>query len=68
MLVDVLDYEKAIYPYMYPTVIAMPFTFIALVVLSWLDKSRCGEKERVSFADQALHSELGTKVAEGKQH
>ncbi|MGY8985975.1 MAG: sodium:solute symporter family transporter [Sphingomonadales bacterium] len=68
IMVDVLDYEKAIYPYMYPTVIAMPFTFIALVVLSWLDKSRCGEKERVSFADQALHSELGTKVAEGKQH
>ena len=68
IMVDVLGYEKAIFPYIYPTVAAMPFTFIVLIVLSCLDKSESGEKERESFAEQALHSELGTNVAEGREH
>ncbi len=68
VMVDVLGYEEAIYPYTYPTVIAMPITFIALFLFSVMDKSSRANAERSAFPEQAMQSELGAEIAAGKQH
>ena len=68
IMVSVLGYEDAIFPYTYPTVIAMPFTFLALTLISIFDKSQRGHDERSKFPDHALHSELGTYLADKHTH
>ena len=67
-MVEVLGFENALFAYAYPTVVAMPFTFAALIILSRLDKSARGERERSNYDEQALRSELGTHVEEAKGH
>tara|TARA_R110002096_G_scaffold433579_2_gene652577 strand:- start:38666 stop:40342 length:1677 start_codon:yes stop_codon:yes gene_type:complete len=68
IMVEVLGFENALFAYAYPTVVAMPFTFAALIILSRLDKSARGERERSNYDEQALRSELGTHVEEAKGH
>ncbi len=68
VMVNVFGFEEAIYPYTYPTVIAMPLTFFALIFFSIIDRSTRANEERSAFPDQAMHSELGAEIKTGKQH
>jgi len=68
IMVDVLGYETAIFPYTYPTIIAMPVTFCFVWFISRFDNSEAAREERAKYADQAFHSELGADIAEAAEH
>lgn len=60
--VDVLGYKTPIFPYTYPTVVAMPVTFLVAIIVSLCDRSDRAGREKESFMDQAIESELGLHV------
>jgi cation/acetate symporter len=59
VMVDVLGYERALFPYPYPTIVALPVAFLAMWLASTTDASARGATERARFDEVALRSELG---------
>lgn len=57
--VDVLGNSQAIYPYAHPTLFSLPATLIVAIIISNLDQSERGWRERGAFQDQEIKSEFG---------
>jgi cation/acetate symporter len=57
--VQVLGYEKAIYPYAYPTLFSVLAAFSVTMVVSKLDNSPRAQIDRQAYAAQLVKSELG---------
>ena len=55
--VQVIGYEKAIFPYAYPTLFSMGTSFLFCWFFSVTDKSEGAEKEREAFPAQLLRSQ-----------
>ncbi|GHF18024.1 cation/acetate symporter ActP [Kordiimonas sediminis] len=68
VMVAVLGYSEAIFPYTYPTIIAMPVTFAVIILVSKFDRSDRARKDRNGFAHQSLISELGNEVEGASGH
>ncbi|WP_374764197.1 sodium:solute symporter family transporter [Yunchengibacter salinarum] len=68
VMVDVLGKPAAIFPYTYPTIIAMPLTFLVILVVSWLDRSDRAGTDRALFEAQRQRSELGTGIESASDH
>ena len=64
--VDVLGFERAIFPYKYPALFAMTASFVSIITVSLLDNSVQAEAERARFDDQFVRSQTGLG-AEGAQ-
>ena len=64
--VDVLGFERAIFPYKYPALFAMTASFVSIISISLLDNSSQAEAERARFDDQFVRSQTGLG-AEGAQ-
>ena len=54
-----LGHKTAIFPYDNPAIFSMPIAFVAIVVVSRLDKSRRAEREKALFDAQYVRSETG---------
>ncbi|MEM1103105.1 MAG: cation acetate symporter [Pseudomonadota bacterium] len=61
--VDLLGAEKPIFPYVYPTIAAMPTTFLATIIASKLDKSAAASMARARYAQQKERSLVGVGAA-----
>lgn len=57
--VGVLGNEKAVFPYVYPTVFSMPFGFLAVFLFSCLDKTEKGRQEVERFKPASIKAEIG---------
>ncbi len=57
--VDVLHFEKAIFPYKYPALFAMIASFAGLWFFSVTDKSKAAAEERARFFPQFIRSQTG---------
>lgn len=57
--VKLFGHESAVFPYVYPTIVAMPVTFIICWLVSQSDRSRSGASEREAFHEQFLRSQFG---------
>lgn len=62
VMVDVLHYETALFPYPYPTIVAVPVAFVAIWLFSVTDRSARAAREREAFDAVLLRSELGIAV------
>ena len=60
VMVAVMGYEKAIFPYVYPTVVSLPVTIAVLWYFSVTDHSDRARQERTAFDMQLVRSEVGT--------
>jgi cation/acetate symporter len=68
VMVDVMRFEKAIFPYAYPTVISVPLAFLAIWYYSTSDKSASAVQERKRFEEQFVMSETGIGVQDAVDH
>ncbi len=59
VMIAALGYKEAIFPYVYPTVVSLPATVLALWYFSVSDKTERAEEERRGFEAQLLRSETG---------
>jgi cation/acetate symporter len=59
VMVDVLGYDSALFPYPYPTIVALPAAFLTMWIVSVTDGSTHAARERSSFAEMLVRSELG---------
>lgn len=59
VMVDVLGYERAWFPYPYPTIVTLPVAFVVMFLASVLDSSPRAAQERARFDEILLQSELG---------
>lgn len=66
--VAILGNEQAIFPYIYPTIIAMPITFVVVMLVSVLDRSDKANAEREKFAEQFVRSESGIGALDASDH
>lgn len=57
--VDILGYEKAIFPYEYPALFSMTAGMACVWIVSLLDKSDQAIRERAAYADQFVRSMTG---------
>ena len=57
--VEVIGYDKAIFPYAYPTLFSMGTSFLFCWFFSVTDKSKGAEQERAAFPEQLLRSQTG---------
>jgi len=57
--VQVIGYEKAIFPYAYPTLFSMGTSFLLCWFFSVTDKSEGAKQERLAFPAQLLRSQTG---------
>ncbi len=57
--VAMLGNETAIFPYIYPTIVAMPLCFVLTYIVSMLDRSPQARAERAAFHEQYARSETG---------
>ncbi|MFI8740282.1 cation acetate symporter [Stutzerimonas zhaodongensis] len=57
--VDVLHFEKAIFPYKYPALFAMIASFAGLWFFSVTDKTKAAAEERARFFPQFIRSQTG---------
>ncbi len=62
VMVAVLGWETALFPYAYPTIITLPLTFLTAVLVSLWDRSERAARDRALFADQMVQSETGLDV------
>jgi cation/acetate symporter len=65
VMVDLLGYERAVFPYPYPTLVAVPVAFVTMWLVSATDRSARGETERARFDEMLVRSELGIAPAAG---
>ena len=66
--VDVLGHDKAIFPYVYPTVFTMPVGFVLVWFFSLIDKSDKARLEKSRFDAQFFRSETGVGADEAAKH
>jgi len=66
--VTVLGYAEPIFPYTQPALFSMPLAFLAIIVVSKLDKSAVAAKERDDFADQFVRAQTGVGAATAAAH
>lgn len=59
--VQLLGNEKAIFPYIYPTIFTLPLCFVAVWIFSKTDSSRLAQEQRSAFEQQVIVAELGRK-------
>ncbi len=64
LMVDVLGYERALFPYPYPTIVALPVAFLVMMVVSRADRSARAARERSAFDDLLVRAELGPAAAD----
>jgi cation/acetate symporter len=57
--VEVIGYDKPIFPYAYPTLFSMGTSFLLCWFFSVTDKSKGAEQERAAFPAQLLRSQTG---------
>jgi cation/acetate symporter len=57
--VNIFAYEKALFPYAFPTLFTLPFAFFIIWLFSVTDKSSQAELERAAFNSQFIRSETG---------
>ena len=57
--VQMLGHERALFPYLYPTVVTMPLAFLLIWGISLMDRSPRAAAERTGFAQQFLRAETG---------
>ena len=60
MWVAVLGFEKAVYPYAFPTVFSVAAAFLFSWLFSITDRSARASQDREAFEAQLVRSELGT--------
>ncbi len=66
--VQVLGHEKAVFPYVYPTVFTMPAGFVLVWLFSVLDKSDKARLEKSRFDAQFFRSETGIGADKAAEH
>ena len=66
--VTVLGQEKALFPYDHPALFSMPLAFLAIVVVSKLDRSARAALDRQGFADQNVRAETGLGISGATSH
>lgn len=66
--VEIFGYEKALFPYVYPTVFSMPVGFISIWLFSVLNRSQNARAERSRFDAQFIRSETGIGVSTASDH
>ena len=57
--VDILGNAEAIFPYKHPALFSISAAFIAIVLISLLDKSESAKEEALAFKDQYVRSQTG---------
>jgi cation/acetate symporter len=57
--VNVIGFDRALFPYAYPTLFSMAVSFLFCWVFSATDRSERAQRERNAFDDQLLRSQLG---------
>lgn len=62
--VVILGHDKPVFPYEYPALFSMPLSFIAIVVISLLDRSAVARHDREQFDELYLDMYLGKSVQE----
>jgi cation/acetate symporter len=60
VMVDVLGYQRALFPYPYPTIVALPVALVVMAAVSLLDRSPRALRERAAFDGLVVRAELGT--------
>ncbi|MGQ7819051.1 cation acetate symporter [Metapseudomonas furukawaii] len=66
--VTVLGQERALFPYDHPALFSMPLAFLAIVVVSKLDRSARAALDRQGFADQNVRAETGLGISGATSH
>lgn len=66
--VDVFHYDQAIFPYDYPTAVAMPLTFFLCWIISVLDKSERTAEHDAAYEAQLVRSETGFGADQASDH
>ena len=61
VMVDVLGYDAPLFPYPYPTIVALPAALLTMWGVSITDRSARATGERTLFAEMLVRSELGTR-------
>jgi cation/acetate symporter len=59
--VQALGYEKAIFPYAYPTLFSASAAFIVTIIVSKMDRSDRAATDKAGYPEQLVRSELGRK-------
>jgi cation/acetate symporter len=57
--VEILGFERALFPYSYPALFCMPFSFAAIWWFSVTDKTERGKVDRENYHSLLLKSEYG---------
>lgn len=66
--VNVLHFEKAIFPYSHPAIFSMPISFLAIYFFSKIDKSKQAELDKKGFAAQDFRAQSGVGASEAVAH
>lgn len=66
--VDVLHFEKAIFPYAHPALFCMPLTFILIYLISKIDNSERAKIDRAGFKAQDFRAQTGIGASEAIAH
>ncbi|QIL45418.1 cation acetate symporter [Acidovorax sp. HDW3] len=66
--VDVLGNAAPLFPYTQPALFAMPLAFLAIYVVSTLDRSARAASERDAFDDQYVRAQTGVGAASAAAH
>lgn len=61
-------FESAIFPYNHPAIFTMPFTFIAIYLISKLDKSKRAQIDKSGFNAQDFRAQSGMGISEAIDH
>lgn len=68
VFVDVLGFEKAIFPYKYPALFSMTVAFVGIYLFSVTDKSERGAEDRAAFPAQHIRAQTGIGAEQSKDH
>lgn len=68
VMIDVLGYDSAIFPYAYPTVVSVPLAFLSIWYFSVSDKSASAIQEKKAYQAQFVMSETGLGAQEASKH
>ena len=68
MWVEILGFERAIFPYRYPALFSMVTAFVVIVVVSLTDRSPRARDEIRAFDGQYVRSLTGMGAAEATSH
>lgn len=61
-------YEKAIFPYNFPTIFTIPLTFILIYLISKFDNSKRAKIDKDGFEAQNFRAQSGIGISEATQH